>query len=199
MKKHIPSIIIPQEIGVDEKSAGRMTRALCMVAHPDDCLIFGYHYILSHRQYQWTIGYLILDDHSPRVEEMRSYWARHEIDVFSLDLPHDPPPSDLSNGRCSIPFRQATDTIEAVVRDYDHLLSHGRPGEYGHPHHVFLHGIMRDLGRSFVAFDVGPDAPQSFGVPRDEYETLTLHHRAIRNFVKRFGLETSAGYRVHAP
>ena len=74
-----------------------MTRALCMVAHPDDCLIFGYHYILSHRQYRWTIGYLILDDHSPRVEEMRGYWARHAIDVFSLDLPHDPPPSDLSS------------------------------------------------------------------------------------------------------
>jgi hypothetical protein len=58
---------------------------------------------------------------------------------------------------------------------------------------------MRDLGRSFVAFDVGPDAPQSFGMPRDEHESLTLHRRAIRNFVKRFGLETSAGYRVHDP
>ena len=44
MKKQIPSIIIPQEIGVDEEEAGRMTKALCMVAHPDDCLIFGYHY-----------------------------------------------------------------------------------------------------------------------------------------------------------
>lgn len=176
-----------------------MTRALCMVAHPDDCLIFGYHYILSHRQYRWTIGYLILDDHSPRVEEMRGYWARHAIDVFSLDLPHDPPPSDLSSGRCSIPYHEAKDAIEAVVRDYDHVLSHGGPGEYGHPHHVFLHGIMNDLGREFVAFDVGPDAPLTFGVPRDDHESLTLHRRAIRNIVTRFGLETSAGYRVHGP
>ena len=176
-----------------------MTRALCIVAHPDDCLIFGYHYILSHRQYRWTIVYLILDDHSPRVEEMRGYWARHAIDVFSLDLPHDPPPSDLSNGRCSIPFRQAKDTIESLVRDYDHLLSHGRTGEYGHPHHIFLHGIIRELGREFVAFDVGPTAPLRFSMPRDHDGMLPLHRRAIRRFVRQFGLESSAGYRLESP
>jgi hypothetical protein len=50
-----------------------------------------------------------------------------------------------------------------------------------------------------VAFDVGPDAPLTFGVPRDDHESLTLHRRAIRNVVTRFGLETSAGYRVHGP
>ena len=68
-----------------------MTRALCLVAHPDDCVIFGYHYILSHRQHQWSIAYMILDNVSPRVEEMRGYWRRHSIDVHSLELPHDPP------------------------------------------------------------------------------------------------------------
>ena len=45
-----------------------MTRALCIVAHPDDCLIFGYHYILGHCQCRWTIAYLILNNHSPRVD-----------------------------------------------------------------------------------------------------------------------------------
>ena len=46
---------------------------------------------------------------------MRGYWARHGIDVASLDLPHDPPPSDVTSGRCSIPEDRARDAIAAAV------------------------------------------------------------------------------------
>ena len=108
-----------------------MPKALCIVAHPDDCVIFGYHYILANRQFEWTIAYLILDDDSPRVEEMRGYWKRHSIDVFSLALPHDPPPADITNRRCSIPYPEAKRRIEETAGPYDHLLTHGKEGEYG--------------------------------------------------------------------
>ena len=87
-----------------------MTRALCLVAHPDDCLIFGFHYILSHCQYRWSIAYLILANDSPRVEEMRKYWGQHSVHVSSLELPHDPAPADVTRGRCSIPCHQAMHT-----------------------------------------------------------------------------------------
>lgn len=174
-----------------------MPNALCLVAHPDDCVIFGYHYVLANRQFDWTIAYLILDDDSPRVEEMRGYWRRHAIDVFSLALPHDPPPADITSGRCSIPHEEATRRIEATAACYDHLLTHGAQGEYGHPHHVFLHGIVAALGRGFVAFDVGPSAPLRCSSPRDDQASLPLHGRAIGRFVRQFGLESSAGYRPH--
>jgi len=173
-----------------------MPKALCIVAHPDDCVIFGYHYILANRQFEWTIAYLILDDDSPRVEEMRGYWKRHSIDVFSLALPHDPPPADITNRRCSIPYPEAKRRIEETAGQYDHLLTHGKEGEYGHPHHVFLHRIVEELGRGFVAFDIGPSAPLRCSWPRDEQESLPLHGRAIRRFVREYGLETSAGYRL---
>jgi hypothetical protein len=176
-----------------------MTRALCLVAHPDDCLIFGYHYILGHREYRWSIAYLVSANDSKRVEEMRGYWLRHSIDVFSLDLPHDPPPADVTRGRCSIPYLQARDSVAATVCDYDLVLTHGEAGEYGHPHHRFLHRIMKDLGLPFVAFDVGADPPLVFSVPRDDQESLQLHRRAIQRFVRQFGLESSAGYRLHSP
>ena len=176
-----------------------MTRALCLVAHPDDCLIFGFHYILSHCQYRWSIAYLILANDSPRVEEMRKYWGQHSVHVSSLDLPHDPAPADIARGRCSVPWHQARHAIEAITRDYDLVLSHGEAGEYGHPHHLFLHRLLRDLGAAFVAFDVGPNAPERYCVPRDEQGSLPLHDRAIRRFVKQFNLETSAGYRTHTP
>ena len=182
-----------------EEGAGPMKRALCLVAHPDDCLIFGWHYIRSHRQVPWSIRYLILENDSPRVEEMRGYWARHAIDVVSLDLPHDPPPSDLTTGRCSIPYEQATSAIAATVRDYDLVVSHGAAGEYGHPHHRFLHRILKDLGLAFVAFDLDAAAPLRFAVPRDDQASLPLHGRAIERLVRQFGLETSAGYREEAP
>ncbi len=172
-----------------------MTRALCLVAHPDDCVIFGYHFILSHPGYRWSIRYLILGDDSSRVREMRGYWARHGIDVASLDLPHDPPPSDLTSGRCSIQEDRALDAIAATVHGYDLILSHGEAGEYGHPHHRFLHRILRDLGLSFMAFDLGPDAPLRCSVPRDDSLPLPLHRRAIDRWVRQFGLEASAGYR----
>ena len=172
-----------------------MPRALCIVAHPDDCVIFGYHYMLANRQFEWTIGYLILEDDSPRVEEMRGYWRRHAIDVFSLALPHDPPPSDITHQRCSIPRAEAQRRIGETVGRYDLLLTHGEEGEYGHPHHRFLHGIVAEMGRGFVAFDVGPSPPLRYASPRDDQESLPLHGRAIRRFVRQFGLEASAGYR----
>ena len=174
-----------------------MPRAVCLVAHPDDCVIFGWHFIRSHPGHEWSIRYLILADDSPRVEEMRGYWARHGIDVASLALPHDPPPSDVTSGRCSIPERQAREAIAAAIGGHDLVLSHGEAGEYGHPHHRFLHRILVDLGIPFVAFDTTPDAPCRFGVPRDDHVSLPLHSRAIRRFVTQFGLETSAGYRPH--
>ena len=105
----------------------------------------------------------------------------------------------MTSGRCSIPYQEAKDAIEATVRDYDLLLSHGDAGEYGHPHHLFLHRILKDLGRPFVAFDVEPNAPQRFDGPRDDHESLPLHRQAIRRFVKQFGLETSSGYRLQTP
>jgi hypothetical protein len=176
-----------------------MSSALCLVAHPDDCLIFGYHYIRGHGRHRWRIAYLILADDSPRVEEMRRYWARHSIEVSSLDLPHDPPPADVTAGRCSIPYEVAREAVANAVRGHDLVLTHGEGGEYGHPHHRFLHRLVRDLGVPFVAFDVGPDAPERCGFPRDDQESLPLHRRAIRRFVRQFGLETSAGYRFHAP
>ena len=86
--------------------------------------------------------------------------------------------------------------IEETAGPYDHLLTHGKEGEYGHPHHVFLHRIVEELGRGFVAFDIGPSAPLRCSSPRDEQESLPLHGRAIRRFVREYGLETSAGYRV---
>jgi LmbE family N-acetylglucosaminyl deacetylase len=176
-----------------------MQRALCIVAHPDDCVIFGYHFILGNRQYRWTILYLILDNDSPRVEEMRGYWGRHSIEVSSLELPHDPPPADLTNGRCSIPSAEARSAVEEATHEYDLILTHGEGGEYGHPHHIFLHGIIRELGREFIAFDVGPTAPLRFSMPRDHDGMLPLHRRAIRRFVRQFGLEMSAGYRLESP
>jgi LmbE family N-acetylglucosaminyl deacetylase len=33
-------------------------KALCLVAHPDDCVIFAYSYIYNHPEHNWTIGYL---------------------------------------------------------------------------------------------------------------------------------------------
>lgn len=173
-----------------------MTRALCLVAHPDDCVIFGWHFIRSHPGHRWSVRYLILADDSPRVEEMRGYWSRHGIDVASFDLPHDPPPSDIRSGRCSIPAGAAREAVAAAVRGHDLVLSHGAAGEYGHPHHRFLHRLLVDLALPFVAFDPSPDAPCRFAAPRDDHAALPLHAKAIARFVGRFGLRHSAGYRA---
>ena len=59
-------------------------KALCLVAHPDDCVIFAYSYIHNHSEHDWTIAYLTYTESEPRAAEMSAFWRQRGIDTIFL-------------------------------------------------------------------------------------------------------------------
>ena len=59
-------------------------RALLLVAHPDDCIIFGYPFLHNHPEFKWDIIYLTYFDKDDRAREVRSFWRKHNIDTYFL-------------------------------------------------------------------------------------------------------------------
>ena len=59
-------------------------RALLLVAHPDDCIIFGYPFLHDHPKFKWDIIYLTYFDKDDRAREVRSFWRKHNIDTYFL-------------------------------------------------------------------------------------------------------------------
>ena len=64
-------------------------KALCLVAHPDDCVIFGYSYIYNHPEYDWTVAYLTYQAHEPRAQEFITFWGKRNIPVRFLGFVDD--------------------------------------------------------------------------------------------------------------
>lgn len=111
-------------------------KAMAVVAHPDDCVIFAYSYIHNHPEYQWTICYLTYNESDARAQEFNLFWQRRGIKTVFLGQP------DIWNVEQDCPGEidqaQALLDIQAAIADQDLVLTHNQQGEYGHPHHVFV-------------------------------------------------------------
>jgi LmbE family N-acetylglucosaminyl deacetylase len=111
-------------------------KAICMVAHPDDCVIFGYSFIHNHPEYQWTICYLTYTANDPRGQEFVNFWGRRNCNTKFLgyvDNWHD-----IENGHISFNEDSAYADIQSAIADCDLVLTHNAEGDYGHIHHVFV-------------------------------------------------------------
>jgi LmbE family N-acetylglucosaminyl deacetylase len=111
-------------------------KAICMVAHPDDCVIFGYSFIHNHPEYQWTICYLTYTANDPRGHEFVNFWNRRNCNTKFLgyvDNWHD-----IENGHISFNKDSAYADIQLAIADCDLVLTHNAEGDYGHIHHVFV-------------------------------------------------------------
>jgi LmbE family N-acetylglucosaminyl deacetylase len=158
-------------------------KALCLVAHPDDCVLFGYQFIVDHSDWDWHVWYLTYTDDSDRVQELRKFWKLRGVSVsaggFIDDWDH------VSSGELGFDAAQASACVLSASRDFDLLLSHNAVGEYGHPHHLFIHDAVKDLEIPKVYFGTWPDqanhlivletAPYSSG-------ELPLHKNVIDDF-----------------
>jgi LmbE family N-acetylglucosaminyl deacetylase len=111
-------------------------KALCLVAHPDDCVIFGYSYIHNHPEYEWTICYLTYTEWQPRAQEFQKFWKCRNIITIFLGYQDDY--RDIESKKISFDEDQARREISSIVANYDLVLTHDENGDYGHLHHVFV-------------------------------------------------------------
>lgn len=156
-------------------------KALCMVAHPDDCVIFGLSYIHNHPEYTWTIGYLTYTADSARGAELAAFWQRRGIECVFLgfvDDYHDQEQQQLLQWYGI----DAVAEVAALARQYDLVLTHDEHGDYGHIHHQVVHDAVKHHPR-LVTF-AKPGQGTTYSVPTGTYslDELPQHGEIVASF-----------------
>jgi len=156
-------------------------KALVMVAHPDDCVIFAYSFIHNHPDYEWTICYLTYCEWEPRAQEFRQFWNLRNIPTIFLGYRDDY--RDIENKKISFDEAQARKEINNIILNYDLILTHDEHGDYGHLHHVFVNQATAEHpyrmtfagpGQGTVKYSVEPGAYS--------LDELPLHRDVIAGF-----------------
>lgn len=155
-------------------------KALCLVAHPDDCVIFAYSYIHNHPEYNWTICYLTYSSWDQRGKEMADFWRQRNISCVFLGYTDDY--RDIENKKISFNEQQARREIGNIAADYDLVLTHDEHGDYGHIHHVFVHDCVKHHA-NLVTF-AKPGEGTTYTVPAGTYtlDEFPQHREIIASF-----------------
>ena len=125
-------------------------KALCVVAHPDDCVIFARPFIEQYSEFEWTILYLTYSIYDPRAMEMTAYWQRRNVSTVNLGFADDY--RDMENNLVSFNAEQAAREIFNISSKYDLLLTHNPDGDYGHIHHTFVSNSVHPVMKPKVYF-----------------------------------------------
>ena len=136
-------------------------RALLMVAHPDDCIIFGYPFLHNHPEFKWDIMYLTYFDKDDRAREVRAFWRKRNIDTYFLGNRDDY--SYVKRDMLGFCSKEATAKIQYLAKGYKLILTHNEDGDYGHIHHKFVHECVKDL-----------NIPQIYLTPTTNVHRLTM-------------------------
>lgn len=126
-------------------------KAACVVAHPDDCVIFAKPFIDHYTAWSWHIFYLTYELYHARVVEMKNYWyGKRNIPVTSLGFVDTH--LDMENNKISFNEQQAAQELKNIVQPFDIVLTHNPDGDYGHIHHKFVSQAVADSNRPTVYF-----------------------------------------------
>ena len=157
-------------------------KALCRVAHPDDCVIFGYPYIYHHSDWTWTVGYLTYTADSERGQELAEFWRSRGIDTVFLG--YEDHPRDYENQAClTWDPMQAMNSVRQLCHSHDIVLSHSAEGDYGHVHHRLVHeAVSQHPG--LVTFAAPGTGTVTFTLPDTAYslDELPQHRDIIAGF-----------------
>jgi LmbE family N-acetylglucosaminyl deacetylase len=156
--------------------------ALCLVAHPDDCLIFGYSYIYAHPEYTWTVGYLTCTPDSPRGQELDRFWQKKNIKTVFLGF-HDDWKDQQTQSYNFWDPAVASQSCMDLASNFDLVLTHDRHGDYGHIHHKLVHNSVKNF-RPLVTFSPHGQGDIVCSVPINAYDLndLPMHRAVIEPF-----------------
>jgi len=156
-------------------------RALCLVAHPDDCVIFAYSYIYNHPEYEWTIGYLTYTEQDSRGTELAEFWKQKGIPCVFLGYVDDY--RDIEAKQISFDTAAACNDLQQLANQFELVLTHDAHGDYGHLHHVFVNqSVCYHL--HLVTFAKPDTGTVTYSVPAGTYslEQLPQHRQVIVGF-----------------
>ena len=125
-------------------------KAICVVAHPDDCVIFARPFIDHYSTWSWTILYLTYTAEESRAKEMHAYWKARQIPTVHLGFVDTY--LDMENNKISFNEEQAKRELKNISSRYDLILTHNPDGDYGHIHHKFVSGAVSENNKPIVYF-----------------------------------------------
>ena len=157
-------------------------RAIAMVAHPDDYVIFAYSFIHAHPELDWTVCYLTYTATDYRGSELKAFWERRGISTRFLGYVDDW--HDIENKQISFDEANAWIDIQEAVSGYNIVLTHNQEGDYGHLHHVFVHQAVADYHPNMVTFAGSDKGNVKFTIPTGTYtlDELPEHGSIIARF-----------------
>ena len=125
-------------------------KAMAMVAHPDDCVIFAYSFMHHYPTFDWTVCYLTYTNQDARGQEFADFWLRRNIKTKFLGFNDDW--EFVKNSELGFDSTLATKAVQEAIADQDLILTHDHLGDYGHLHHKFIHEIVCDSHTHVVCF-----------------------------------------------
>jgi len=159
-------------------------RAVALVAHPDDCVIFAWPFIEAHTEFNWTIVYMTYRPKDPRAREMTEYWTRRNIPTVFLG--YTDTWLDMINEKISFNVEDAEKSMFAEANAADLILTHYEDGDYGHIHHKFVNTVAQkmDPPKVYFASTFNYNTEYVVKTPANADE-LPLHRNVIEEFTDR--------------
>ena len=159
-------------------------RAVALVAHPDDCVIFAWPFIEAHPEFEWTIIYLTYTFFDERAKEVTAYWGKRNIPVTFLGMRDDW--QYVKNEELGFDADIASKDIINAASKYDLILTHYEDGDYGHIHHKFVNTVANQIGKPKVYFASTFNYNTEYVVKEEvAVSELPLHQEVIEGFTDR--------------
>ena len=156
-------------------------KAVALLAHPDDCVIFARPFIHAHKEWSWTLVYLTYTASDPRAVEITNYWQEQNIPCVFLGVKDDH--TDLLEDKLSFDIEQAKQLLISHSESAELILTHNFRGEYGHIHHRFVNTVADTINKPKVYF--GDEDYYNVEYQVDallDLNSLPLHRSVIEQF-----------------
>lgn len=125
-------------------------KAVAVVAHPDDCILFALGIIQLMKEWTWSIAYLTYTRDSDRGQEIGNFWQRRNIETVWLGYTDDY--HDIERNNVSFDTESAAHDIQQLIKNYDIVVTHDCAGDYGHVHHRFVNACVEGHHPAVITF-----------------------------------------------
>lgn len=157
--------------------------AVCVIAHPDDCVIFAYSLISKFPDLKWNMLYLTYRSDHARAQEISGFWSKKQIPCEFLGFTDDY--RSVQQGQLGFDSNQARDAIHERIKTADVIMTHSSDGDYGHLHHRFVHRCVEILCHDHVITFAAPgQGTHEFELEEIDYDrqSLPIHYDMIKSF-----------------